>query len=357
MLGFGKRFFMPKKIDPRRNGFTLVEIAIVITIITILLIPALKMYDQWLSQSRAALTEQRMNAIQQSLNNFMNHYDRLPCPSSFIAQPGDAAYGREAAPSCMNADGSIYTPDGKSTFAATGRSEPGKINPDIIIGTVPVRDLGLPDITRGDAYGHLFTYAVTAAETKILSGAPGVIDVVDAHNKSVLPYVTDPADPKKTISGTAVYVLVNHGKDGKGAYMANPGPRTTAPTIPCASKPGLDVLNCSFENNPAKPFAFRNALYSNNPGPNWFDDSVVYYTVLSPPPVGAAPVAAAPIVIQMPAAAPQPAPVQQQPVQQQQPAQEQQLDSQMQQQLQNLMQSTQDIKQLQQELNQMQPNQ
>jgi len=356
---------MSKKIGRKKNGFTLIEIAIVLVISSLLIIPALRIFDQWLDQSRTAVNQKRIDAIQQSLTNFINLNGRLPCPSSFIAQQGDAAYGREAAPLCANADGSIYKPDGKGTFAATGRSAPGNINSDIIIGAVPVRDLGLPDVTRGDGYGHLFTYAVSAAETKALSGGPGVIDVVDASGHTVLPYLTDPADPKKTISGTAVYVLVNHGKDGKGAYPANPAPSITAPPMPCASKPGLDVLNCSFESGiPATPFAFRSALYSNNPGPNWFDDTVVFYTVLSPVPTAVAPttiiipVPVAAPATQQPATTPQPAqtPQNAQPSQTGQPTQ-QQLDQLMQQQMQNLMQNSQDIKDLQQQLNQMQPNQ
>jgi prepilin-type N-terminal cleavage/methylation domain-containing protein len=369
MIEFMKGFSMNKKIARKNNGFsrkdsgfTLIEIAIVLVISSLLIIPALRIFDQWLDQSRTATNQKRIDAIQQSLTNFMGRYGRMPCPSSFIGQPADATYGREAAPLCANPDGSIYKPDGKGTFAATGRSAPGNINSDIIIGAVPVRDLGLPDVMRSDAYGHLFTYAVSAAETKMLSDGPGVIDVVDASAHTVLPYLTDPTDPKKTISGTAVYVLVNHGKDGKGAYPANPGPSITAPPMPCASKPGLDVLNCSFETNPATPFAFRSALYSNNPGLNWFDDTVVFYTVLSPIPTAVAPTT---IIIPVPVTAPtaqpaaSPAPTQQnvQPSPQNAQPTQQQLDNMMQQQMQNLMQNSQDIKDLQQQINQQQPNQ
>jgi hypothetical protein len=218
----------------------------------------------------------------------MMQYGRLPCPASFIARPGDENYAREVVPLCADSDGKIYTPDGKATFAATGRQIPVQvpaktppINPDIIIGAVPVRDLGLSDTMRADAWGHLFTYAVSASVTAGMGNGAGVIDVVDETGQSVLPYPSGKSSPDKTGTGTALYVLVSHGKDGKGAYLANPGPAVTRPPLSCDSAPGLDTLNCSFElGNPASPFAFRNAPFSSQAGASWFDDTVAFYTPL-----------------------------------------------------------------------------
>jgi len=264
------------------GGFTLVEIAIALTIVALLLIPGIKLLEAWQEQSKVAANQQRMDAIQQALTTFMTLYGRLPCPASFIAQPAEANYGREVAPLCSNPDGSPYTPDGKATFAATGRSTPVQtppINSAIIIGAVPVRDLALPDSTRADVYGHLFTYAVSAGVTTVQNAltATGIIDVIDAYGHTVLPYASD-----RTSTGTALYVLVDHGKDGKGAYTDNPGPAVTTPAVPCDRAPGLDTLNCSFElPNPASPFAFRSAPLGLQPGPNWFDDTVSFYAPLS----------------------------------------------------------------------------
>ena len=286
---------MHKKNCPIRyssKGFSLIELSIVLTIISLLLIPGIKLYKSWIDQSRQAANQQRINVIQQALSNFIAQYGRLPCPASFIAQQMDATYGREITPLCLKPNGKPYTPDGKATFGVTGRSTPVQnppINPVIIIGSVPVRDLGLPDSARTDVYGHLFTYAVSAAAAAALQGGPGVIDVVDAAGHTVLPYASD-----KISTGTALYVLVDHGKDGKGAYADNPGPAAATPAVPCTRAPGLDTLNCSFElARPASPFAFRSALFGNQPGANWFDDTIVFYTHLTPD-IPALPTTAAP---------------------------------------------------------------
>lgn len=349
---------MNKKICMSRNasrGFTLIELAIVIIVISLLVVPSMKAFQTWQEQSRRTANQQRLAAVQQSLANFMLQYGRLPCPSSFIARSADADYEREVVPLCLNQDGKTYTPDGKGTFAATGRSTPKQIppvNPDIIIGAVPVRDLGLPDSMREDAWGHLFTYAVSASETTTLGGGAGVIDVVDEHGHSVLPYAADRTNPDKISTGTALYVLVGHGKDGKGAYLAHPGAAVTAPPVPCDSTPGLDNLNCSFESKPASPFAFRSAPFGNQAGSNWFDDSVVFYTQLNSvlPPLPAAP---APVTVNTPPQQPDnPAP--QQPDETQLNAEEQQL---LQQQLKNLPQLNEQMNELQQELQQRQNGQ
>jgi len=255
------------------SGYTLIETAIVITIASSLLIATIGLIKTWMDQSTLTANQQRLNAIQQALANYETQYNRLPCPSSYIAPTGSKIFGREVSANCAGPN----NPNGKDTFSVKGRS-----GANVIIGAVPVRDLGLPDSDRTNTYGYTYTYAITESEAAAngLNGSAGAIDVVDNTTPtplSVLPTV-----------GTALYVVVDHGKDGKGAFTANSKTATpgTLPAIACptTNASGADVLNCSFETAaPAAPFQFRSAPFSKQPGKNWFDDMIVYSTGFSTP--------------------------------------------------------------------------
>lgn len=268
----GKRSPLAKSSS---SGFTLIELAIAVVIGSFMIVAGIALYRTWWAQSQLTANQARMSAIQQALANYMSQHNRLPCPSSYIAAPGVAIFGREI--SYPATTGCTAAPaDGVNTFSATGRS-----GNKIRIGAVPVRDLGLPDSDRTDVYGYLFTYAVTEALTPApcptcspvvppLDTSLASIEVVDQKGNDVLPA----AIPPQTGAGTAMYVLVDHGKDGKGAYYN--GVATTAKA--CGSTAGLDNDNC---NHYASGF-FRTASFSQVKGPTtWFDDTVVYGTGLA----------------------------------------------------------------------------
>jgi len=278
------------------SGFSLFEMAIVIAISSILLVSAIGIINTWMKQAALTASQQYLNTIQQALANYETQHHRLPCPSSFIAKTSDPAFGREITYPATTGCGLIppaniayfYTPDGVNTYAATGRTgsiapnDPAGINtvatPPVIIGAVPVRDLGLPDSYRTDPYGYMYSYAITQSDaTAPMNAFAGAIDVVDKTGASVLPHASDGTP------GTATYVVVDHGKDGKGAFTANSTAAAlgTPPKITCASAPGLDQLNCDFETGAPAPIQFRAAQFSRAKGANWFDDAIVYNTSLS----------------------------------------------------------------------------
>lgn len=254
------------------SGFTLVEIAVAVLICSVLLLAAVGLASTSTNQVNIAQNQQRLNAIQHSIINYKAKYNRLPCPASYIAQPGDAApkpfFGREITYPATAGCGS-YTPDSKNTFAAIGRNgstDPyggPKVTGKIIIGAVPVRDLGLPDSYIADTYGYMYTYAITRSEgVAPLNGFAGAINVADKTGATVLPLASDGT------KGTAGYVVVDHGIDGKGAYYN--GATTIASA--CSSTPGLDNANC---NDYASGY-FRSAPFSTQSGGAHFDDMIVY---------------------------------------------------------------------------------
>jgi len=84
-----------------RTGFTLVEMAIVLTIVGVLLAGLLPTLSSQIEQQHRYDTRKALADIQQSLMGFAIINGRLPCPT-IITDPANAGYGLEAA-SCSGA--------------------------------------------------------------------------------------------------------------------------------------------------------------------------------------------------------------------------------------------------------------
>jgi type II secretory pathway pseudopilin PulG len=259
------------------SGFTLIETAIGILIASSMLVGAAALAKNWMKQYAEVTNQQRLTSIQQALHNYERQNNRLPCPASYTAAPDTTLYGREASlPSPANCAGVSYP-------GRTGTTDPLGTGPVslgmLFIGALPVRDLGLPDSYIGNSYGYRYTYAVTQSEAAPITPGPipppnlsslnpfaGAIDVKDQNGNTVLPLDINGK------SGTALYAVADHGADGKGAYNID-----GKASRPCTAGTGLDVQNCNLY---ASGY-FRSARFSSAPGPNWFDDSIIYQTGIS----------------------------------------------------------------------------
>lgn len=273
---------MTRAKNPRAKsssgGFTLVELTLVLAISSFLLMGVIALAKSWMGQAALTANQQRLTAIQQAIANYETQHNRLPCPASFTEATNSTSFGREST-SCTGALAA-------GTYMATGRvaggiGAPGTVpmppitNNTVIIGALPVRDLGLADYYAADTYNHMYSYAVTESETSTttsLNNLAGVIDVGDAAGNSILPLA-----PDGITKGTALYVVVDHGKDGKGAHLEN---GAAAPATSCGTAlNGLDFYNCNYTETVLASIQFRTALYNNKPGSSlWFDDMIIYDT-------------------------------------------------------------------------------
>lgn len=77
------------------RGFSLVEMAIVLTIVGLLMATMLPSLTSQLEQQRRNETRVRLAEIQQALMGFAIMYGRLPCPTT-QTNPTDSGYGSEA---------------------------------------------------------------------------------------------------------------------------------------------------------------------------------------------------------------------------------------------------------------------
>ncbi len=133
---------------PRRAGFTLLELAVVLGIISLIVGAGITMSTGALKAADRVTTEERLATIKLALDSYAKTYGYLPCPFDRSLRATSANFGveRRSATTCTaNAPGIVQVTSGV----------------DIIwFGGVPVRTLGLPDNYAGDAWGNKFTYAV-----------------------------------------------------------------------------------------------------------------------------------------------------------------------------------------------------
>lgn len=184
-----------------KNGFTLVEMAIVLIIIGLLLAGLITPLSSQIEQRRIDETQKAMNEITQALYGFALAQGRLPCPADPTIASGLAGAGQENRPGgiCANAS-----------------------------GVLPWATLG---VSETDAWGWRYTYRVTGSFADNLDGA--------GANGATAPCSIAPAVPKAGVSfelcstgdntvlaaaaGAALAsnvpaVVVSHGRNGLGAY-------------------------------------------------------------------------------------------------------------------------------------------
>lgn len=115
----------------RQSGFTLIELAIILTIAGLLLGGFMALTRSLQAQKRYDVTLARMNSVLRVLDNFAQINGRLPCP----ADPSGAGMG------VMRA----------TCTTAASRD-----------GVVPFHNLGITQQMATDGYGNPFTYIVSA---------------------------------------------------------------------------------------------------------------------------------------------------------------------------------------------------
>ena len=230
------------KYKTKTQGFSLLEIAIVLVIISLLLAFLLPTITGRLSTARLEATRSKEDLIKAALIAFVAQNKRLPCPAVENLPPTDANYGREATVpgTCTG-----------TTALTTGAMR----------GVVPWLALGLNDDIALDGYYQRYSYIVTTTQTNLnantVSGLTGNIAMHSATPVTVANQIN--------VNNLAVVALISHGVNTAGAFTPS-GMRIALPA-------GADEL----ENTDIANTAFISKDFSQNAG-NPFDDVVMAIT-------------------------------------------------------------------------------
>jgi len=263
------------------QGFTLVEIAIVMVIFGLLMSMFGSVLVAYQKREKYEITRKRMAAIQKALDEFLEINGRYPCVAPFNRAPDQAGFGLEG-----DSDPSVNVTSCRFLIPGTIVYNPNVMGPPVggsnnnqwvRVGSVPVRSLNLPDEYIMDAWGGRFTYAVSERQSSEDSSGvsyyqenAGAINVVDMNGNSVI----DQKNQKFSgFSNFAEYVLISHGPDQKGARVLYDG---TSRKVPCpAVGTETQALNCADATGPLKTNN-PNYVVSDVIADGDYDDIVVY---------------------------------------------------------------------------------
>ncbi len=164
-------------MSPRSaHGFSLIEMAVVLLVVTLLLGGLLVPFATQVEQRRVAETQKAMEEIKEALIGFALRNGRLPCPAS------PTSNGIEAGPPCI---------DG---------------------GFLPWATLG---VGRADAWGRLYRYVVSH------SFANGPFSFTSAPAITLRTRNASGALVNLSATGGVVAVVISHGPNGYGGWSEN----------------------------------------------------------------------------------------------------------------------------------------
>lgn len=240
--------FQPKYygLSMSKEGFSLVELAVVLTIISVIVAGGLSLTTARVQQVKLEYVADEMERIDDAIAVYLYNNNALPCPAQITLQRGDANYGRSAT-DCSDAT----PPTGLFRAEVTGGS-----GTYVRIGGIPFYDLNLPDKYMADSYNARYYYVVS--EDLITStdvGSTGVIQIDDESG---------------TITTEAAWAIISVGATRNGGYGAKSGAALDA-----CDAAALDGENCDNTDG-----VLMDALYNNGDvAASFFDDLIRWETV------------------------------------------------------------------------------
>ena len=281
------------------NGFTIMEMAIVLSALAILAATTLSLLAKGAEKERAEITAFRINYVKRAIRTFVRQSNgtnpdnwALPCPAGSSLAITNVNFGLAT---------KDLPPTGGCTSAQTTTTVTS-FNPNfrIYIGTIPVHTLNIEPLYMLDGWNRRMTYAVD--EDMINPGVdpspdPGVPGQFNNNPTSAAPQPIpalvpppnpDPEFPTGTFgrilvldtvggdsttgtnpSGNTEYaaaVIVSHGRNGHGAWRAKGGSTVSV------SSPSTDEAENADNDNVFIFKSFTSAIG------NYYDDFVVYIT-------------------------------------------------------------------------------
>ncbi|MCB1838725.1 MAG: type II secretion system protein [Alphaproteobacteria bacterium] len=291
------------------RGFSLLEMAIVITMMGMVIAALSQFYAIYLRQSKDDTSYDNIQLIKTAIAEFYTDRGRYPCPTDPALPPSSPNYGVEMCPG-RNVDGVAVPniPVGtcwgqlcrvQSTRAIDTNGDGVDDPQTVLVGAFPIRnmlrdliadpadtdptdgvdqipvDIDFPGTQTLDAWRNKFVYAVTESMTDATSynNNLGAVTVNDEFGRSLV----DPVD-------SAHYAIVSLGENGRGAYNAAGnlvGDSCDPVTVPAAYDPtypdvtsqnSIEYENCNADST------FISALKNEAKGDAFNDDMTAFET-------------------------------------------------------------------------------
>lgn len=219
-----------------QQGFSLIELSMVLVIIAILIGSALTSGKSRLTFAQMNQTQQKLDKIEAAVAAHLALNGFLPCPAVGSLASGVAGFGDA---------------DCAGTLVDTA-------DPDVHVGMIPINALNLSDDFLLDGWDHRFTYAVDSHFVK-------AADFDFYPNGSIT--INNSAGVARTAQ--AVLALVSYGPNGHGAWPKKGG----AARINAASADAGEQENAD---DPATNAVLTDKVFVQSTTTSTYDDTVRY---------------------------------------------------------------------------------
>ncbi len=284
------------------NGFSLIELSIVIAILTILVSGGLSLSYTQDYQQKYATTIKNMKLIEDALTIYVAMNGRLPCPASPSQLNLNYTFGKGKiiAGSSGNPQSCDSTTSNINIFTADLAGD------TLYYGAAPVTSLGLADEVIYDGWGNRIGYVVqktfsNSSSTNTSCGSGFSPQVNHSSNtyfcfRAQASSYLDNSIPNlriidingNVISFNPVYVIISHGENGYGAFTKAAdvdldntginGPNTDRNAMPPSTNYyELMNLNCNPSTGTCTNNGLNNTFVQNSPTAT-FDDIVMFKT-------------------------------------------------------------------------------
>jgi len=285
-----------KNLDNKNQfGFTLVELAISTIIVGILIGAVLVPFSVWLKDREVEKTAENVEQVTWGVSAFHVANGYYPCPAPIDAARDNVNYGR--AGECFDtsvAEGNCSAAGGRYCVAA-GRSVSvtDPVDSSIIqtlpntrvrIGTIPFRDLNMPEEFAYDSYGNRILYAVTETLAYDLdeSVSPAIENIYNQSDLGGIEVLNDNGESHLDIPSSANFVVLSHGADGVGGYNRF-GVSNGDPCNEGTANETLDSQNCDHLDGTDINATFYVSELAETGGANQHDDIVRFQVPLNAP--------------------------------------------------------------------------
>ena len=228
---------MGKEIK-KSEGFTLVELSVVMILIGIVMTMGMKMLNATLDNAAFSETKIKQERIKTALISYLRTNGKLPCPDNTAG----VATGQESTPCATNQSDSF--------------------------GVVPWQTLGIPRDAALDGWGNFFTYKVVngigATRNWTSKTVANSFSITELRNPTVgltIQELNAASTALVDVTPTGAVVIVSHGANGFGAKTSKAATRIPTDDAGDGEKTNAEATGTTFVVRAvtADPAAFNGA--------------------------------------------------------------------------------------------------